>query len=108
MAGLAVSSQAALIQLLRTDKFANMYAEFIAGSVIGDVSQALFDKVSASIGLAEKKADVTPDATSATDKDATSTTPSTSTNKPGAQAEPEQDRPGVYKPNPKFDAFFKN
>lgn len=108
MAGLAVSSQAALIQLLRTDKFANMYAEFIAGSVIGDVSQALFDKVSGLIGLAEKKADATPDAASSTDKAATSTTPSTSTNKPGATAEPEQDRPGVYKPNPKFDAFFKN
>jgi hypothetical protein len=116
MAGLAVSVQAGLIQALRTDKFANLYAEFIAGSSIGNVSEEIFNQVRDLIKSVEKKVtgkssdtpDEKPDATSATDKAATSTSPGVDSAAPSTAAEPPQQRPGVYIPDPKFDAYFKS
>jgi hypothetical protein len=81
MATAAVSTQAALIQLLRTDTAANWYAQAIAGTFIGDLSQEVYDRVADLFKTAEQKANGqsgnpnSPDAKA--DKDATSSTPGT-------------------------------
>jgi len=84
MASMAVNTQAALIQLLRTDAAVNLYAELIAGWGIGDLSQELYDKVANLFKQAEAKAKGQPAPVdepavgSKADKDATSTTPTRS------------------------------
>jgi hypothetical protein len=81
MASMAVNTQAALIQLLRTDTATNMYAELIAGWGIGDISQELYDKVAKLYKQAEAKAtgqsspEAEPTPGSQADKNATSNTP---------------------------------
>ena len=81
MATTAVSTQAALIQLLRTDTAANWYAQAIAGTFIGDLSQEVYDRVADLFKTAEQKANGQSANSNSSDanadKDATSSTPGT-------------------------------
>lgn len=100
MATMATGAQAGLIQLLRDKDVVNLYAEFIAGSVLEDLGQATYDKIANLLKSAESvgknKPDTKGDASSAGDKDSTSTTPDAA---PTAADKPPSNK---YVPNSEF------